>query len=110
MVRLPYRAVALVAAAIALHVAAPAAAQEEDPVLVAQIAQAEPTPEPQPPLTDDPDLGEDERPDGGNGEEASPGSDLPATGAESVIVALAGIGLLAAGVGLRLAVPDGRPA
>ena len=114
MVRLPYRAAALVAAAIALTTAGPAVAQEEDPVLVAQIAQASPTPEPQPPLIDNPDLGGDEEPDeGGNGgseeeQEASPGTTLPETGAEGAIVALTGLGLLAAGLGLRLAVPDGR--
>jgi LPXTG-motif cell wall-anchored protein len=105
----------------ALLLALPATAQAEPPLLLAQIEDATPTPSPegQPPLSEEPPTelggGDDEEPeeeaeeagggtDGGNrdDEPAAGGRELPDTGIESGLIALLGIALIASGSGLRL--------
>jgi LPXTG-motif cell wall-anchored protein len=108
MVR-PSLGTAALAAVLACASAAPAAAA--DGMLVAQLAQATPAPAPasQPPLTETaPGLQPTASGGGGSsrGASAGPGRDLPSTGSEAAIAALAGLGLLAAGAGLRLTVDD----
>ena len=99
-----------------LLLAAPSAVAAE-PVLLAQIDDATPTPEAQPPLTEEPeglDGGEEEpeeaepvpaeeEPRGGGEREP-----LPETGVESALVALLGLGLIATGSGLRLTLGRGN--
>jgi hypothetical protein len=104
MVR-PSLGTAALVAVLACLSAAPASAA--DGMLVAQLAQATPTPSAagQPPLTETaPGLDQPSTTD--RSPAASPAGGLPATGAEAAIVALAGLGLLAAGAGLRLTVDD----
>jgi LPXTG-motif cell wall-anchored protein len=94
-------AAALLALAVALLPAAPALAAGE-PTLVAQIEEAAPTPEAQPPLSEDPPDGlggDDEESEEPAPEKAAP---LPETGIEAGLIALLGVGLLASGGGLRL--------
>lgn len=106
---------AVLAALIACASAPTALAQ--DGVLVAQLAQAQPD-QTLPPLTDAPEGLRDDRaqpeppaePDPDPDPQARPGSggsgELPATGAEPVVGVLAGIGLVAAGLGLRRTADD----
>lgn len=109
----PRRHAAALAAVLILL--APAGAAAQAPVLLAQIEDATPTPDPQPPLSEDPpeqlDGGDDG--DGPAGqeedEEAAPGTTgLPDTGADAAVTALLGLGLLASGGGLRLTLAGGR--
>jgi LPXTG-motif cell wall-anchored protein len=87
-----------------LLLAAPASAAAE-PTLLAQIEDATPTPQAQPPLSEDPPEnlggGDEQEPDEADPEpkKAAP---LPKTGIESGLIALLGVGLIASGGGLRL--------
>jgi hypothetical protein len=111
------RRAAPVAALIACALAAPAAhAAGGDDRLVAQIAEAAPTPSPtrEPTLTGRPPVrlasatvtpAAASTAAGAAASEARP--TLPATGAEAALLALAGAGLLGSGFGLRLALRDG---
>jgi LPXTG-motif cell wall-anchored protein len=86
MIRRRSRAAALVAVLACLQT--PAWAQE-------------PTVEPQPPLSDDPPT-----PLNGDRTAEPPANDeLPDTGADALLVGLAGLGLLGAGAGLRITLP-----
>ena len=98
----------------ALLLAAPASALAQQPLIVAQIDDATPTPtaEGQPPLSEEPpeelDGGdedasdaEDESSPAGSGSKAK-NKPLPDTGIEAGLVALLGLGLLASGSGLRV--------
>ena len=120
------RAAALAALAACLGAAAPAQAQAG--VLVAQMAQTQPEgryppltdapeglrgsePEPEPEPEPTPEAPEPEPGDAGNGgdageEEPGAAAELPETGTEPLPIALAGLGLLAAGFGLRRSADD----
>lgn len=117
------RCVPAVAVATLFSCALPAQAAAERRPLVAEIAQAkaQATPTP-PPLTEEPDGLDGEATPEPTAEpvptadpepspEATPGSpQLPDTGAEPAFLALAGLGLLAAGAGLRRTVDEILPA
>lgn len=109
----PRRHAAALLAALLLAVPAPALAQE--PVLVAQIEDATPTPAPDgnaPPLSEAPeglDGEEEAAPEPAEEEESATSGDdgnandpLPNTGLDAGLVALLGLGLLASGSGLHV--------
>lgn len=108
---------AVLAALLGSAGAVPAAWAQGDG-LVAQISQAQATPTP-PPLTEDPDsLDGEPQPTPEPTAEPTPGPDvepppaatpvpeLPDTGADPALLALAGLGLLAAGAGMRRTADD----
>ena len=112
----PRRHAAALIAVLALSLPATALAQE--PVLLAQIEDATPTPTAeQPPLSEEPDLeGGEEEPEPAPTAEPAPAPErerardrdrkkaepLPETGLEAGLIALLGLGLIASGSGLRL--------
>lgn len=85
--------------ALALALPAAALAQEPTPGSEAPLSQ-----DPPDTLPSDPDpTPEPDAPDTETGDEAEePAPELPATGGEAVLVALLGVGMVAAGTGLRL--------
>lgn len=102
-----FRLALLVAACVLALGAAPAHAATK---LRAQIAQATPTPTPTPmsgsELSEEPPGLDEEAPSGGGSDSepdtgAGSGSDLPNTGADALLVALMGLGLIGTGLGLR---------
>jgi hypothetical protein len=109
------RRATFVAVIACLAAPAAAAAQDRPPTLVAQLAQAAPTPGPgeEPELTDKPPTELSGKSGDSSGNEGSTprrrgpaASSLADTGSDAGIVALAGLSLLGWGVALRLRLRD----
>ena len=108
--RLMERRLGIIAVLVALLTAAAPGSALAAGKLIGTFAQATPTPTPAgEELSEDPGLPDGDDAEAAGGGDAGEDTDLPNTGAEPLLVALMGLGLVGTGLGLRRRIAHAGP-